>query len=142
MPGGRSLGTGRPPFVNRAGPRQQWPQGFPAPAVCLIGPGLPEDPHLGPKTTAKVSRWELGDPGSPRTAQALGPSGPKPHIYLCPGPAETKPGRGLETSALGRQGSGQESGSSFDGLRGGRKPTGVVEDRARDLGSCFLLRPL
>lgn len=69
--GGRSLGTGRPPFVKWAGPRQQWPHGFPVPAETNHLSGWASSwwvPSPWAQTTAKVCKWELGNPGGPRGA--------------------------------------------------------------------------
>lgn len=89
---------------------------------------------------AEVCEWELGRTGRLGATRLpiLRAKAPTAQAWPCPARSWR---RGLETFARGR-GSGQESGSGFDGLRGGRKPARVAEDQAGDLGSCFLPSPV
>ena len=85
-----------------------------------------------------MCEWELGTPGGPRAARGSQTLRAKvataqPLALPC---AELE--EGAETSAPGRRGSGQESGSGFDGRGGGRKPTRVGRTR---LGAGFLFSP-
>lgn len=83
------LGTGRPSFVKWAGPRQQWPHGFPVPAETNHLSGWASSgghPHPGPRPQPRCvsGSWgtlALEGPGAPRPS---GPRSPQPSPWPCP----------------------------------------------------------
>lgn len=69
---GKSLGTGRPPFVKRAGPRHHWPQGQ---IICPTGPGLGGDPYSGPRPKPRCVSRNRGSPAAPGPPRFPDPPG-------------------------------------------------------------------